>query len=51
MTGVVEGFRAALFGKPFQWIPLGYSAVFAVVLLVYSAYAFRRTERHFAELI
>jgi homopolymeric O-antigen transport system permease protein len=51
MTGIVEGFRASLFGKPFQWFPLGYSAVFAMVLLVYSAYEFRRMERNFAELI
>ena len=51
MTGIVEGFRASLFGKPFQWFPLGYSALFALVLLVYSAYTFRRMERHFAELI
>lgn len=51
MTGIVEGFRASLFGKPMQWTALGYSAVFAVVLLLYSAYSFRRVERHFAELI
>lgn len=51
MTGIVEGFRASLFGRPFQWFPLAYSALFALVLLVYSAYMFRRMERHFAELI
>jgi lipopolysaccharide transport system permease protein len=51
MTGIVEGFRAALFGRPFQWMALAYSAGFAAVLLMYSAYAFRRMERHFAELI
>jgi len=51
MTGIVEGFRASLFGRPFQWMALAYSAGFAAVLLMYSAYAFRRMERHFAELI
>ena len=51
MTGIVEGFRASLFGKPIQWTALGYSAVVTVVILLYSAYSFRRMERHFAELI
>jgi lipopolysaccharide transport system permease protein len=51
MTGIVEGFRASLFGRPFHWVALSYSAGFAAVLLMYSAYAFRRMERHFAELI
>lgn len=51
MTGIVEGFRASLFGKPIQWAALGYSAIFTFVILLYAAYAFRRMERHFAELI
>lgn len=51
MTGIIEGFRASLFGRPFQWTALGYSAAFGVVLLLYSSYSFRRMERHFAELI
>jgi len=51
MTGIVEGFRAALFRKPFEWAALGYSTVFTVFILLYSAYLFRRMERHFAELI
>lgn len=51
LTGIVEGVRASLFGKPIQWIALGYSAVFTVVILLYAAYLFRRMERHFAELI
>jgi ABC-type polysaccharide/polyol phosphate export permease len=40
-----------LFGKPIQWTALGYSTMFTVIILLYSAYAFRRMERHFAELI
>jgi len=51
MTGIVEGFRAALFGKPMEWAALGYSTVFTCFILLYSAYLFRRMERHFAELI
>jgi lipopolysaccharide transport system permease protein len=51
ITGIVEGFRSALFGRPFAWGFLAYSAGFAVVMLVYSAYSFRRLERLFADLI
>jgi len=51
LTGVVEGFRSALFARPFLWDFLAYSAVFAVVMMVYAAYSFRRLERLFADLI
>lgn len=51
LTGVIEGFRAALLGREFHWLSLGYSAAFTLILLVYSSYTFRRMERHFAEFI
>jgi len=51
LTGVVEGFRSALFGRPFDWAFLAYSTLFAVAMLIYSAYSFRRLERLFADLI
>jgi lipopolysaccharide transport system permease protein len=51
LTGIVEGFRAALFGQDFQWLALAYSTGFTLMLLVYAAYKFRRMERHFAEYI
>jgi lipopolysaccharide transport system permease protein len=51
LTGIIEGFRAALFGKEFHWLSLGYSTLFTSLLLVYAAYTFRRMERHFAEHI
>lgn len=51
LTGVIENFRAALFGKPFNWSALAFSSLVACVLLVYAAYAFRRLERSFADVI
>jgi len=51
LTGVVEGFRSALFGRPFDWYFLAYSTAFAAAMLIYSAYSFRRLERLFADLI
>ncbi len=51
LTGVVEAFRASLFGRPFPWLTLAYSCAFTLVMLAYASYAFRRMERNFAELI
>ena len=51
LTGVVEAFRASLFGRPFPWGSLAYSCGFTVVMLSYASYTFRRMERNFAELI
>ena len=51
MTGIIEGFRASLFGRAPAWWPLAYSLVCALVLLSVSAYLFRRMERSFAEVI
>jgi len=51
LTGIIESFRAALFGREFHWLALAYSTLFTLLLLVYSSYTFRRMERHFAEFI
>lgn len=51
LTGVVESFRAALFGRELPWSLLGYSTAFAIVMLVHASYAFKRMERSFAEFI
>jgi lipopolysaccharide transport system permease protein len=51
LVGIIDGFRAALFGRPFDLRALAISAVFTVVLLFLSAYTFRRAEKHFADLI
>ena len=51
LTGVIEGFRSALFGRTFRWIDLAASAAITLMALVYSAYVFRRMEREFADVI
>jgi lipopolysaccharide transport system permease protein len=51
LTGIIESFRASLFGRHLPWLALAYSTGFTLVMLVYSSYAFRRMERSFAELI
>jgi lipopolysaccharide transport system permease protein len=51
MAGIIEGFRSALFGRPFNWKALGVAAAITLVVLVYSAYSFRRMEKSFADVI
>lgn len=52
MTGIIEGFRASLFGrKEMEWGVLAFSAVITAVLFIYSALAFRRMEKSFADVI
>jgi lipopolysaccharide transport system permease protein len=51
MTGVVEAFRAALFGAPILWSALAWSAAAGVLLMLSGAYYFRRMERLFADVI
>ena len=51
LTGIIENFRAALFGRQFDWAALGVSAIITTSVLIYSAYAFRRVEKGFADII
>ncbi|HEX8353628.1 MAG TPA: ABC transporter permease, partial [Pyrinomonadaceae bacterium] len=51
MTGIVEGVRSALSGRPFDWPSVGFSAAVTLVLLVLAIAAFHRTEKSFADLI
>ncbi len=52
LTGIIEGFRAALFHRrEFDWTALAASAFVTLVLLAYSAHVFRRMERSFADFI
>ncbi len=51
LTGILEGYRAALFGREFDWRALGIATVITLGLLVYSAYSFRRMEKDFADIV
>jgi lipopolysaccharide transport system permease protein len=51
MAGIIEGMRAALFGRGMNWVGLGISAVITIVVLIYAAYTFRRMEKSFADVI
>ncbi len=51
MTGIVENFRAALFGSPFKWTSLIVSAAVTMAVLLYAAFSFRRMEKTFADVV
>jgi lipopolysaccharide transport system permease protein len=51
LTGILENFRAALFGLPIDWLSLLIAAVVAVVLFVGSMFVFQRMVDDFADVI
>lgn len=51
MTGILEGFRAALTGQAFNWTMVAISAVAASILLAVAFYVFRGLEDTFADVI
>jgi lipopolysaccharide transport system permease protein len=51
LSGIIEGFREAIFGRPFNWNELAISAVITFGLLAAAACIFRRMEDEFADVI
>jgi lipopolysaccharide transport system permease protein len=51
MSGIIEGYRSALFGHPFHWTALASSTAITLALLVYSSYSFHRMEKSFADIV
>ena len=51
VAALVEAFRAACFGRPFDWLHIAVAAFVTVAVLVFSAYNFRKMERGFADII
>ncbi len=51
LTGILQGFRASLFGENYDWLTIGISAAMTVVLMALSLFVFKRMEDDFADLI
>jgi lipopolysaccharide transport system permease protein len=51
LAGLLEGCRAALFDREWDWTALAISSSITLVLLISGAYAFRRMEKSFADLV
>jgi homopolymeric O-antigen transport system permease protein len=51
MTGIIEGVRSSLFGKPFDWPAIAVSAAITLLIVVLSSVLFQRVEDSFADVI
>jgi len=51
LTGLIEAFRDACFGRPFDWTSIGISAAITFFVLIFTAYAFRKMEDNFADIV
>lgn len=51
LTGIISGFRSAIFGMPFDWPLIGTAAIVTVLLLVLGILVFKRMEDSFADYI
>jgi lipopolysaccharide transport system permease protein len=51
LTGLIEGYRAAIFGRPFDLTGLGVSSIIILLVLIYSLSKFRQMERGFADIV
>jgi lipopolysaccharide transport system permease protein len=51
LTGILEGFRGALFGTRFEWEMIGISCLSIIVLTLFSIFVFRKMEDDFADMI
>jgi lipopolysaccharide transport system permease protein len=51
MAGIIEGFRSAFLGRPFDWPSISLSLIVAVVVLAIGVAYFERVERRFADVI
>jgi lipopolysaccharide transport system permease protein len=51
LAGIIDGYRSAFFGRPFDWPRLAVSVAATLALLIYAASYFRRVERTFADVV
>jgi len=50
MAGIIDGFRSALFGKPWDFTALAISGTVSILLFLFGLFYFRKTERRFADI-
>ena len=50
-VGIVDGYRSALFGRPFDWTTMTISLLITLLLLIIALLQFRKMESSFADII
>src|SRR5215472_3347803 len=51
LAGIIESYRASLFGRQLNWPMIATSAAITLAVLICSAYIFRRMEKSFADVV
>lgn len=51
LTGIIKAVRSSVLGQALDWPSLAASTVITLVVLVYSAFTFRRMEKQFADVV
>jgi lipopolysaccharide transport system permease protein len=51
LVGVIDGFRSALFGLPFDWVGMSVSGAVTLLLLACSVHAFLRADENLVDII
>ncbi len=51
LTGILEGFRGALFGTGFDWPVIGISSISVAVIFLFSIFIFKWMEDDFADIV
>lgn len=51
MAGIVEAYRSAILGRPFDWASLAVSTSMATVVFLFGLYYFRKVESRFADIV
>lgn len=50
MAGIIDAYRSAILGKPWNLTTLGISTAVALAMFIYGLFYFRKTERRFADV-
>lgn len=50
MAGIIDGYRSAILGRPWNFTTLGISVLVTLLLLMFGLFYFRKTERRFADI-
>ncbi len=51
LTGILQGFRASLFGESFDWTAIGAAVILTFIAAIGAFFVFKRMEDDFADLI
>lgn len=51
MVGIIEGYRSAIFGYPFEWTIIIWAAGISLIVFAIGYYLFKRSEKYFADVV